>query len=135
MSKDYLIGTNVISNLIREPSGEVAHKLRENAAVYCCTSIVVACEPRFGAEQAVSDSLCTRVAQLLKRLDVLPLDVPIDAHYARLRNVLERNGTPIGSNAMPIAAHALALDLTLVSDNTSEFGRVHGLRVENWRRR
>jgi predicted nucleic acid-binding protein len=45
---------------------------------------------------------------------------------------LERAGTPIGANDMLIAAHALALGLTLVTNNTREFGRVAGLRVENW---
>lgn len=134
MSKGYLLDTNVLSSLVREPAGNAAQKLRENAAAYCCTSIIVACELRFGAEKAASDSLRTRISQLLERLDVLPLDIPADAHYGHLRHSLQQKGTPIGPNDLLIAAHALAHDLTLVTDNTSEFDRVDGLRVENWLR-
>jgi tRNA(fMet)-specific endonuclease VapC len=55
-----------------------------------------------------------------------------DREYGRLRAPLEGNGLPIGQNTMWIAAHALSLDLTLVTDNTREFARIPGLRVENW---
>jgi tRNA(fMet)-specific endonuclease VapC len=55
-------------------------------------------------------------------------------YYANLRHCLETQGTPLGPNDMLIAAHALALDCTLVTDNEEEFRRVPGLRVENWAR-
>ena len=64
-------------------------------------------------------------------MPVLPLDDAVPAHYATIRAHLERQGTPIGPNDTLIAAHALALDATLVSAN-AEFARVPGLRVENW---
>jgi tRNA(fMet)-specific endonuclease VapC len=134
MSNGFLLDTNIISNLVRQPGGNASRKLRENANTRCCTSIIVACELRFGTEKVSSDSLRERIDQVLARLEVLPLDVPADSHYGRLRIILERKGTPIGPNDLLIAAHALALDLTLVTDNTSEFGRVDGLRVENWLR-
>ena len=59
---------------------------------------------------------------------------PIDVVYARARLELEAAGTPIGANDLWIAAHALALDLTLVTANEREFHRVPGLSVENWLR-
>ena len=65
---------------------------------------------------------------------MLPFETPADAAYAELRTTLEQNGTPIGANDMLIAAHALALGLTLVTDNEREFSRVHGLSTENWLR-
>ena len=52
--------------------------------------------------------------------------------YGDLRATLERKGTPIGPLDMQIAAHALALDVTLVTNNLREFKRVPGLRLENW---
>jgi tRNA(fMet)-specific endonuclease VapC len=116
------------------PRGQASRKLSENANAYCCTSIVVACELRFGAKKAGAVSLRERIDQVLARLDVLPLDLPADSHFGRLRAILERRGTPIGPNDLLIAAQALAQDLTLVTDNTSEFGRVDGLRIENWLR-
>lgn len=134
MSKGFLLDTNIISSLVRQPGGNASTKLRENANTRCCTSIIVACELRFGSEKVASNSLRERIDQVLARLDVLSLDVPADSHYGRLRISLERKGTPIGPNDMLIAAQALAFDLTLVTDNTSEFSRVDGLRVENWLR-
>lgn len=71
---------------------------------------------------------------VLSALDVLPIDAAADHCYAGIRLTLERAGTPIGANDLLIAAHALALDLTLVTDNIGEFRRVPGLRVENWLR-
>ena len=65
-------------------------------------------------------------------MDILPLEKPVDLHYGEIRAFLSRAGKPIGGNDLFIAAHASALDLTLVSANIREFSRVPGLRVENW---
>jgi len=96
------------------------------------TSIIVACELRFGAAKKRSARLADRIEEMLARLDVLPLAGEVDRRYAKLRWQLERRGTPIGPNDMLIAAHALALRRTLVTDNVREFRRVAGLAVENW---
>lgn len=68
---------------------------------------------------------------VMQRLPVLALDEQVSPHYARIRTALEQAGTPIGPNDALIAAHALALDCTLVTAD-AEFDRVPGLRVENW---
>ena len=65
---------------------------------------------------------------------MISLDVPADRQYGDVRSRLEAAGTPIGGNDLLIAAHAIVLDMTLVTDNVREFGRVVGLRVENWLR-
>ncbi|ONZ89863.1 PIN domain-containing protein, partial [Burkholderia cenocepacia] len=75
-----------------------------------------------------------RVEQLLASLTVLPLQPDADRCYGRLRAELEKQGQLIGANDMLIAAHALAVDAVLVTDNTAEFTRVAGLPVENWLR-
>jgi tRNA(fMet)-specific endonuclease VapC len=95
-------------------------------------SIVVAAELRYGAVRKKSSRLSTHVAATLLEMAVLPLEQPVDEAYADIRSTLERAGTPIGPNDLFIAAHALALDLTLVTANVREFSRVPGLRVENW---
>ena len=69
---------------------------------------------------------------MLEVLDVLPLEKPVDEYYGTIRALLNQKGQPIGGNDLFIAAHALALDLTLVSANVREFSRVPNLRVENW---
>ena len=69
---------------------------------------------------------------MLGTIPVLPLDVPVDAGYGVIRAELELAGQIIGLNDLLIAAHAQALHLTLVTDNTREFSRIRGLDVENW---
>jgi tRNA(fMet)-specific endonuclease VapC len=69
---------------------------------------------------------------VLEQVAILPMEPPVEEHYADIRHTLERAGTPIGPNDLLIAAHARALGLTLVTDNVREFSRVPGLLVENW---
>ena len=94
--------------------------------------IGVACELRYRAAKKGSLALSGRVDELLSAIEILPLDEGVDGKYAEIRAALERAGTPIGANDYLIAAHALATDLTLVTDNVGEFSRVPGLAVENW---
>lgn len=96
--------------------------------------MIVAAELRFGGAKKGSPKLAARIDGVLERMIVLPFEPPADLHYAALRVALEAGGRPIGANDMLIAAHALALDAVLVSDNTREFERVPGLTVENWPR-
>jgi tRNA(fMet)-specific endonuclease VapC len=94
----------------------------------------VASELRYGAEKKGSQRLTTQLEVVLGALQVLPFDSPADVTYARVRAQLERVGKPIGGNDLLIAAHALTLGYTLVSDNTREFPQVRGLQRENWLR-
>lgn len=128
----YLLDTNVLSDLLRNPSGRAARRLAVVGEAVVCTSIVVACELRYGAARKGSPQLAERVETLLESLEVLPLDKDSDRRYAEVRSHLDRLGKPIGPNDLLIAAHTLALDLVLVTDNVEEFGRVPGLSIENW---
>jgi tRNA(fMet)-specific endonuclease VapC len=128
----WMLDTNILSDLIRNPRGALMRRLDATEPDDVCTSIVVACELRFGARRKGSDVLTQRVEQLLDTLAVLPLDPPADQHYADIRATLERVGTPIGSHDLFIAAHARSRSMTLVTHNTREFARVPGLRVDDW---
>jgi tRNA(fMet)-specific endonuclease VapC len=128
----YLLDTNTLSDLIRNPQGKVAIKITRVGTDAICTSIIVAAELRFGAAKSGSEKLQARVELILSAIDVLSLEAPVDVHYAELRLYLTRLGTPIGPNDLLIAAHARALDLAIATANLSEFSRVTGLRVENW---
>jgi tRNA(fMet)-specific endonuclease VapC len=128
----YLLDTNILSDLIRKPQGVIANRIAAAGEDAVCTSIVVAAELRFGAVKSGSRKLADRVDLILSALDVLPLEPPADRHYAQIRQLLTRQGTPIGPNDLLIAAHARALKLTAVTANTEEFSRVPELRVENW---
>jgi tRNA(fMet)-specific endonuclease VapC len=128
----YLLDVNTISEFIRNPGGFVSKRLAVVGEATVCTSIVVACELRFGAKKKGSARLEERVDEVLASLEVLPLDKEADRHYAEIRTHLSREGRPIGANDLLIAAHTLALDLILVTDNVDEFARVPGLAIENW---
>lgn len=118
--------------MIRNPDGTLARKLSELDAEAVCTSIIAACELRFGAQRKGSAPLTRRVEQLLQALTVLPLDPRADEHYADIRATLERSGTPIGSHDLFIAAHARSRGMTLLTRNLREFQRVPSLIVEDW---
>ena len=128
----WMMDTNTLSELIRNPRGALTERLEQTEPEAVCTSIVVACELRFGARKRGPQELTKRVEQLLDALVVLPLDAPVDDHYAQIRANLEHVGTPIGSHDLFIAAHARSRGLTLVTPNLREFARVPDLRVQDW---
>jgi tRNA(fMet)-specific endonuclease VapC len=134
MSARYLLDTNAVSDLVRNPGGDVRNRIARLGSGQVCTSIVVAAELRFGAIKRGSRRLLNQLETVLAPLDVLALEAPADRIYGELRTNLERTGRPIGSNDMLIAAHALTLGCILVTANEREFARVAGLKIENWLR-
>ncbi|BDI05661.1 type II toxin-antitoxin system VapC family toxin [Sphaerotilus microaerophilus] len=128
----YMLDTNALYELVRNPHGPLAQKLNTLEPDTVCTSIVAACELRFGAERKASAPLTQRVDQLLRALTVLPLDTPADEHYADIRATLECSGIPGGNHDLFIAAHARSRGMTLLTRNLREFQRVPGLTVEDW---
>lgn len=131
----YFLDTNIVSDLVRNPQGRVAERIRKVGEAKICTSIIVAAELRYGATKKGSRRLTTQLETVLAALEVLPFEVPADAHYGSVRTRLEQAGKPIGANDLLIAAQALSLGYTLVTDNEREFCRVPGLRSENWLRK
>ena len=130
----YLLDTNIVSDIIRNPQGQVAQRIADVGESVVCTSIIVAAELRFGAAKRGSARLTRQMELVLDRIETLPLDAPADAIYGDLRARLEMAGTPIGANDLLIASHALALECAIVTDNIREFGRITGLACENWLR-
>jgi tRNA(fMet)-specific endonuclease VapC len=128
----YLLDTNIISDIIRNPAGTAARRIAKVGPGDICTSIIVAAELRYGCAKKGSLKLLARVEAVLATIPVLPLDIPADTEYGGIRAELETAGQPIGSNDLLIAAHAYALGLTLATDNLREFARIRGLKVENW---
>ncbi|MDP2258517.1 MAG: type II toxin-antitoxin system VapC family toxin [Caulobacter sp.] len=130
----YLLDTNILSDMIRNPHGAAAIRQALVAPGAVCTSVLVAAELRFGAEKRRSQLLRGKVEALLGAIPVLPFETPGDRTYAEVRSALEAAGTPISGNDFLIAAHALSAGCILVTDNEREFARVPGLTVENWLR-
>jgi tRNA(fMet)-specific endonuclease VapC len=128
----YLLDTNIISDLIRHPRGKVAECVKNAGEENVYTSIIVACELRFGAAKRGSAKLSTQVEAIISAMEIMPLKGPADTEYANLRLYLEKMGSPIGPNDMLIAAQALAAKSVLVTANKDEFERVPNLIVQNW---
>lgn len=135
MSIRFMLDTNVISDLIKDPHGPVASRLECEGESSVCCSIVVAAELRDDVAKAGSAALAKRVDAALSAIEIMPLGEPADVEYGELRAELAKLETPIGANDVLIAAHALSEGLTLVSDNIKEFSRVPSLIVVNWRSR
>ena len=131
----WMLDTNILSYAIRYPRGPLAVRIQQLSAQtqgVLCTSLVVACELSFGAKKVGSVNLVAKIETMLGFVPSKALDHDVVQHYATIRTHLEKAGTPIGPNDTLIAAHALALDCILVTNNDTEFLRVPGLRVENW---
>ena len=134
MARPYLLDTNILSHLVRQPQGPVADRIGEVGEDNVLTSVIVACELRYGAAKRASRRLTRQVEAVLGAMTIRPLESDVERIYASIRVALEKKGTPIGAHDMLIAAHARALDAVCVTDNLSEFKRVPALRVENWLR-
>ena len=102
---------------MKHPKGIIFHKIQKVGEEKICTNIIVASELRFGAKKKNSDKLTERLEIILDSIDVLPFASPGDLYYAKIRNTLERQGQPIGANDLLIAAHALSLNLTVITAN------------------
>ncbi|MGH7727176.1 MAG: type II toxin-antitoxin system VapC family toxin [Vulcanimicrobiaceae bacterium] len=128
----FLLDTNIVSDLIRHPRGRAVERLRAVGESRVCTSIIVAAELRYGAAKKQSTQLSAALEAVLGSLDVLPFESPADVAYGLIRTRLEQSGNTIGGNDLLIAAQAVALRYTIVTDNEREFGRIAGLPLENW---
>lgn len=128
----YLLDTNIISELVRNPQGIIRDRIAVVGEDAICTSIIVSSELHFGVEKKGSIRLRNQLEAILSAIVIIPFEEPVDRQYAVLRSNLEKAGTPIGPNDMLIAAQAMSHGLTLVTANIQEFSRVQRLAVENW---
>ena len=127
-----LLDTNICVYIIRRRPPKVYEQLARVEAEGVALSVITALELEVGAVRASAHRYGTLIGEFLGAFDVLPLDATVREVYARERVALERAGQMIGPLDMLIAAHALALDATLVTNNLREFSRIKGLKLENW---
>jgi tRNA(fMet)-specific endonuclease VapC len=129
----YLLDTNIISDIAKNPEGAAARRFAELSNEDLCTSIVVSAEVLFGLANGGSDRLRQVMLKVLGNLTILSMEPPVDRFYAATRSAMSKAGKAIDANDMFIAAHALALDATVVTADQG-FRWVPGLKVENWLR-
>jgi tRNA(fMet)-specific endonuclease VapC len=128
----FMLDTNICIYAIKHRPPEVLAALRAHEGAGLGLSTVTVAELEYGAAKSGSMRNQSALRQFLEPLDIADFDQAAAASYGRLRALLEAAGTPIGPLDTQIAAHALALGVTLVSNNTREFARVPGLRLDNW---
>ena len=129
----YLLDTNICIYALKNRPPGVLQKLQAIGRQAVALSVITVLELRQGAEksqQAAANH--SRLDLFLDAMKILPFDEEAALLGARLRAHLERQGTPIGDFDSLIAAHALARELILVTNNLREFDRVPGLQTENW---
>ena len=128
----YLLDTNIRIYAINQRSDTVVARLKSEGRINLATSTLVAAELAFGAERSNRSDTKQQLLIFLSGLQILPWGESAIWHYAKQRKLLKVAGTPIGEMDLLIASHALGEDLTLVTNNTREFERIEGLKLENW---
>jgi tRNA(fMet)-specific endonuclease VapC len=127
----YMLDTDTVSYALRG-IGKVAARLLEHRPSELCVSSVTLAELRYGADLRRSRKLHGLIDDFVAGVQVEPFEAEAAARFGSVAARLTRSGTPIGEFDALIAAHALALGATLVSNNTRHFHRVTDLRTENW---
>ena len=129
----YMLDTNICSFIIRNKPQNIKNKLEEVERDHTIAiSSIVASELFYGAVKKNSPNLIRVVSALIDNFIVYDYSKICVESYAVIRSNLEKNGTIIGANDLLIASHAMSVDAILVTNNTKEFSRVEGLRVEDW---
>ena len=129
----YMLDTNICIYAIKHKPEEVFMRLQEHDPIDICISSVTYAELVHGVEKSKAiEKIRVALALLLANIEIMNFDSLAAESYGKIRADLEKAGTPIGPLDMMIAGHAMALGYTVVTNNTKEFDRVKGLKLENW---
>lgn len=129
----FMLDTNICIHIIKKRPEQVLGRLKKARVSDIGISSITLSELEYrAAKSSRPDQNRIALAEFLAPLEILPYDDMAAQEYGKIRASLERQGTPIGSMDMLIAAHALALNCTLVTNNEREFSRVPSLKIENW---
>lgn len=128
----YLLDTNILTELARNPFSVASHRLGQVKDEDVFTSVIVAGEVQFGIAKFRAFKLLNQMTRILETIEIQALPISAIDTYSKLRVDLEARGQPIGENDMWIAAHAIAENAILVTNNIREFSRITNLKVENW---
>ena len=130
---EYMLDTNICIYIIKQKPKNVINRFRGLPISSLAISSITLSELEYGVMKSLKlDQNQFALSQFVAPLEILPYDDNAAQYYGKLRAFLEKQGTPIGSLDMLIAAHALSVNCTLVTNNEKEFSRVPHLRIENW---
>ena len=128
----YLLDTNICIYIINNRPEKVLQRFRKERIGNIGISSITASELTYGIIKSGSERNRLALEMFLAPLEIYPFGESVIWHYGEVRAGLEKQGKPIGALDTMIAAHALALNSILVTNNTREFRRVDGLHYENW---
>lgn len=128
----YLLDTNICIYIIKKKPLQVFEYFRTKSSGEIAISSITGAELAYGVSKSESGKNQFLLNKFLSPLEIMPFDDTAMWHYGEIRAILEMQGRPIGPLDTLIAAHARALNCTLVTNNTREFERVPGLLLENW---
>jgi tRNA(fMet)-specific endonuclease VapC len=128
-----MLDTNICIYLIKEHPAPVLDRFAAHPVGDIGVSVITLAELEYGVAKS-SRPARNRAAldQFVSPLEVASFDRPAATAYGRLRALLDKRGQPIGSMDLLLAAHAISLDVRLITHNVKEFGKVPGLRIEDW---
>lgn len=130
---EFMLDTNICIYIIKQKPTDVINHLRRLPISSLSISSITLSELEYGVMKSSKiDQNQFALSQFVAPLEILPYGDNAALYYGDLRAFLEKRGTPIGSLDMLIAAHALSVNCTLVTNNQKEFSRVPNLRIENW---
>ncbi|HVH72182.1 MAG TPA: type II toxin-antitoxin system VapC family toxin [Candidatus Dormibacteraeota bacterium] len=129
----YMLDTDTCSYIMKRTSDVLLKRLKKTPVSDVCISVITKSELLYGVEISARQKQDDRaLTAFLRYVEVLDFPDEAAPHYGKIRAHLRTSGTMIGANDLFIAAHARSLGLTLVTNNTREFGRVQNLAIENW---
>ncbi|MGB2929544.1 MAG: type II toxin-antitoxin system VapC family toxin [Desulfobacterales bacterium] len=129
----YMLDTNICIYIIKKKPQNVIERFRQAKVSEIGVSSITLSELECGVMKSTNpEQNKLALTQFIAPIEILSYDDAAAQHYGKIRAYLERQGTPIGSLDMLIAAHALSLNSVLITNNESEFKRVSNLRIENW---
>lgn len=133
MAIKYMLDTNICIYIAKQKPISVLEKFQDLAIGEATISTITYGEMIYGAQKSQQKEKSMSIINKLANI-IPPLPMPTEAgkHYGELRRELEKKGTPVGNNDLWIAAHALSLDLTLITNNLKEFSRIKHLKSANW---
>jgi len=129
----YMLDTNICIYIIKHKPQNVIERFRQTKVSEIGVSSITLSELEYGVMKSTNrEQNKLALTQFIAPIEIMSYDDAAAQHYGKIRADLERQGTPIGSLDMLIAAHALSLNSVLITNNESEFKRVLNLKIENW---
>lgn len=129
----YMLDTNAVIMAIRHPDWDISNRIKKHIGKDLCISSVVYAELEYGVYKSSNPDNKKALVQFLLGIKILPFDSEAAQHFGDIFATLERQNKRIGDRDTMIAAHARSLGYTLITNNTREFSRVDGLKIEDWK--